>query len=278
MSQRFEGRTALVTGAASGIGRASARRFHAEGASVVIADVQEDAGAAVVDELGDRAVFVRTDVSDESSVAAAVDAAVATFGRLDVLYANAGVMGALGPISKLRAEDIESTIAINLRGAIYSMKHAVRVMQPRGSGVILATASPAGLVGGVGPHVYSATKAGIIGLCQSVAAEIRPYGLRANAIVPGSILSQMTADISTGQVKDLDAASVALKDSDLLDRNGLPEDIAAAAAFLASDDAQFVTGSTFNVDAGYTHAPGDSPFARGEWAEPMGMYEGGRHS
>lgn len=278
MSQRFEGRTVIVTGAASGIGRASAERFHAEGASVVVADVQEDAGRAVAEGLGDRAVFVHTDVTEEESVAAAVDAAVTTFGGLDVLYANAGVMGALGPISRLRSADIDSTIAVNLRGAIYCMKHATRVMQPQGSGVILATASPAGLVGGVGPHVYSATKAGIIGLCQSVAAEVRPYGMRVNAIVPGSILSQMTADIITGQVDDLKAASTALKESDLLNRNGLPEDIAAAAAFLASDDAQFVTGSTFNIDAGYTYAPGDSPFARGDWSEPMGMFEGGRHS
>ena len=99
-----------------------------------------------------------------------------------------------------------------------------------------------------------------------------------NAIVPGSILSQMTADITTGQVDDLDAASEALRGDDLMSRNGLPEDIAAAAAFLASDDAQFVTGSTFNIDAGYTYAPGDSPFARGASSEPSGMYEAGRHS
>lgn len=132
MGQRFEGRTAVVTGAASGIGRASARRFHSEGASVVIADVQESLGQALAAELGERALFVRTDVSEESSVAAAVDAAVATFGRLDVFYANAGVMGALGPIAKLRLEDIDSTIAINLRGAVLCMKHATRVMQPQG--------------------------------------------------------------------------------------------------------------------------------------------------
>jgi len=278
MTSRFDGRSVIVTGAASGIGAASARRFHAEGASVLIADVQEAAGEALADAMGDRAVFLRTDVSDENSVSAAVDTAVERFGKLDVFFANAGVMGALGPIAKLRAADIDHTIAVNLRGVILCMKHAVRVMQPRRSGVVLATASPAALVGGVGPHVYSATKAGIIGLAQSVAAEVRPDGLRVNAIVPGSILTGMTADIATGDPRNLEAAAKALERSNLIDRPGLPDDIAAAAAFLASDDARFVTGSTFNIDAGYTYAPGNSPFARGDWAEPMGMYEGGRHT
>jgi NAD(P)-dependent dehydrogenase (short-subunit alcohol dehydrogenase family) len=269
----------VITGAASGIGAATARRFIDEGAKVVVGDVQDDAGKALVAELGeDDAVYVHCDVRREHDIAGAVDAAVDTYGGLDVFYANAGVMGALGPISRTRTEDADTTIAVNLRGVLLSMKHAARVMQPQRRGVILATSSPAGVVGGVGAHTYSATKAGIIGLVQSVAAELRPLGIRVNAIVPGAIVSAMTADILTGDAGDTAAAHSILAETAQTTRPGVPEDIAAAAAFLASDDAAFVTGSTFHVDGGYTHAPGDSPFASGAWSEPMGMFEGGRRS
>ncbi|TWG96344.1 NAD(P)-dependent dehydrogenase (short-subunit alcohol dehydrogenase family) [Nocardioides sp. J9] len=275
---RFAGRVAVVTGGASGIGAATIRRFHAEGASVVIADVQEVAGKELATELGERAIFVRTDVSVEEDVAALVDAAVQEFGRIDVFYANAGVMGALGPIAKLRTEDVDATIAINLRGVLLSFKHATRVMTEQGSGVLLATSSPAGLQGGPGPHVYSATKAGIIGLTQSVAAEVRPLGIRANVIVPGAMLTAMNADILTGDANDLDGAEKLLADWNLIDRPGLPEDIAGAAAFLASDDGRFITGVTLNVDAGMCTAPGPSAFAGGQWENPVGMFEAGRRS
>jgi NAD(P)-dependent dehydrogenase (short-subunit alcohol dehydrogenase family) len=275
---RLTGRVAVVTGGASGIGAATVRRFASEGARVVIADVQDDAGESLAKELGHEALFVHCDVSREEDLAGLVDTAVATSGSLDVFYANAGVMGALGPIARTRTEDADFTIAVNLRGVLLSMKHAARVMQPRGSGVILATSSPAGVVGGVGAHTYSATKAGIIGLVQSVAAELRPSGVRVNAIVPGAIVSAMTADILTGDAADIEQARSVLADVAQTTRPGLPEDIAAAAAFLASDDAAFITGSTFHVDGGYTHAPGDSPFATGQWAEPTGMFEAGRRS
>lgn len=276
--RRFEGRVAVVTGAASGIGAGCARRFHQEGAAVVVADVQRAPGQALAQELGERALFIECDVSDEVSVAGLVDSTVAQFGRLDVFYANAAVLGAVGPIAALRMDDADVTLAINLRGVILCMKHAVRVMQPQGSGVILATASPGGMLGGVGPHVYSAAKAGVVGLVQSVAAEVRPYGLRVNAIVPGAMLTPMTADITTGDPADLDGADRALASSNLMGRPGLPSDIAGAAAYLASDDAAFVTGSTFAIDGGYVHAPGDSPFSRDQFAVPTALLEGGRRS
>lgn len=276
---RLEDRVAVVTGGASGIGAATVRRFVEECARVVIADVQDDAGRQLAGELGDeRAVYVRCDVTREEDIATAVDTAVSTFGRLDVFYANAGVMGALGPIARTRTEDADATIAVNLRGVLLSMKHAARVMQPTGSGVILATSSPAGLVGGVGAHTYSATKAGIIGLVQSVAAELRPSGVRVNAIVPGAIVSAMTADILTGDAADVARTRSILAESAQTPRPGLPEDIAAAAAFLASDEAAFVTGATFHIDGGYVNAPGNSPFASGDWAEPSGMFEAGRRT
>lgn len=274
--KRFEGRVAVVTGGASGIGAGCVKRFHDEGASVVIADVQEGPGEALASELGARALFQRCDVSDEGSVVQLVDRAVEVFGRLDVLYANAAVLGAVGPISKLRMEDADLTLDINLRGVMLCMKHAVRVMQPQASGVILATASPGGIVGGVGPHAYSAAKAGVVGLVRSVAAEVRPYGIRVVSIVPGAMLTPMTADIMTGDPSDLAGADAALAPSNLMSRPGMPEDIAAAAAYLASDEARFVTGSEFMVDGGYTHAPGDSPFARDKFAEPTALLEGGR--
>lgn len=278
MSQgRLDGRVAVVTGGASGIGAATVRRFVAEGAKVVVADVQDDAGKALAQELGeDSCTYVRCDVTREEDIESAVDTALRVFGDLDVFYANAGVMGALGPVARTRTADADATISVNLRGVLLSVKHAARVMQPRGKGVILATSSPAGEVGGVGAHVYSATKAGILGLVRSVAAELRPQGIRVNAIVPGAIVSAMTADILAGDASDIQRAHDLLAGLAQTNRPGQPEDIAAAAAFLASDDASFVTGTTFHVDGGYTEAPGDSPFAQGAWAEPVGMFEAGR--
>jgi NAD(P)-dependent dehydrogenase (short-subunit alcohol dehydrogenase family) len=278
VTDRLSGKVAVITGGASGIGAATARRFVDEGAKVVVADVQDDAGELLAKELGESAMFVHCDVTREQDVAGVVDSAVAAFGGLDVFYANAGVMGALGPIATTRTEDADTTIAVNLRGVLLSMKHAARHMQAQGRGVILATSSPAAKVGGVGAHTYSATKAGVIGLVQSVAAELRPAGVRVNAIVPGAIVSAMTADILTGDASNTAGATDILAGAEKMPRPGRPEDIAAAAAFLASDDAAFVTGSTFHVDGGYTYAPGDSPFASGAWAEPVGMFEAGRRT
>ena len=270
---RLAGRVAVITGAASGIGAGTARRFVAEGCRVVIADVQAAAGGRLAEELGNQACFVRCDVTVEQDVAAAVDTAVGRFGRLDVMFNNAGVIGATGPISLSEMVDVDFTIAVNLRGPILGMKHAARVMEPNRSGVILSTSSPGGIVGGLGAHVYSACKAAIIGLTRSVAAELRPKGIRVNAIIPGATVSAMTADIVTGDPTDLEGATSILRESALTERPGLPEDIAAAAVYLASDDAVFVTAAALTVDGGLTYAPGTSPYATGE---PGALYEAGR--
>jgi NAD(P)-dependent dehydrogenase (short-subunit alcohol dehydrogenase family) len=265
---RLEGKVAVVTGGASGIGAGTVRRFHLEGAHVVIGDVHAPAGSALADELGDRTLFIRTDVTVEADVAALVDAAVSRFGTLDVMFNNAGIMGALGPIDGTELDDADATIAVNLRGVLCGMKHAARVMKPCRSGVILSTSSPAGILGGVGPHVYSAVKAAIIGLSNSVAAELRQFGIRVNTLVPGAVVSAMTADVVAGGPDDLDGAREALSKTAYMQRPLQPEDLAAAALYLASDEAALVTGVVLPVDAGMTGAGGPSLFASGRYAHP----------
>jgi NAD(P)-dependent dehydrogenase (short-subunit alcohol dehydrogenase family) len=267
MTGRLEGRVAVITGGSSGLGAATARRFVAEGASVVIADVQERPGKELAAELGTTSRFVATDVTDEASVAGAVDTAVAEFGRLDVVFNNAGIIGAVGPIASLRSADYELTVAVNLTGVVFGMKHAARVMVPQGSGVILSTTSPAAVAGGLGAHIYSATKAAVIGLTRSVAAELRPHRVRVNAIMPGATVTAMTADLVAGDHEALDRAHELMAATALTPRPGLPEDIAGAALYLASDDATFVTGAVLQVDGGLSTAPGRSPFAQAEHAD-----------
>ena len=275
---RLAGKVAVITGGASGIGAATVRRFIDEGASVVIADVQVPEGTALSEELGAASRFVRTDVTREDDVAGAVDLAVSEFGQLDVMFNNAGILGAMGPIARSLMDDVDLTFAVILRGTFLGMKHAARVMVPRGRGVILSTSSPAGVVGGFGAHAYSAAKAGVIGLTQSVAAELRPKGVRVNCIVPGAIVTAMTADLTVGDPQNLSGATDAMKADSLMDRPGVPEDIAAGALYLASDEAAFVTGHTLAIDAGMTSAIGPSPFARGRYEEPIGILEGGRRT
>jgi NAD(P)-dependent dehydrogenase (short-subunit alcohol dehydrogenase family) len=265
---RLGGKVAVVTGGASGIGAGTVRRFHAEGASVVIADVQDGAGEELAHSLGERAAYVHTDVASEEDVATLVDTAVERFGVLDVMVNNAGILGATGPIDATSLAAADTTIAINLRGVLCGMKHAARVMKPRRSGVILSTSSPAALLGGVGAHVYSAVKAGVIGLSNSVAAELRRYGVRVNVLVPGGTVTSMTAAIVAGGSDDLAGAEAAMATTAYMHRPLRPDDIAAAAVYLASDDAELVTGVVLPVDAGMTGAGGPSPYATGKYGGP----------
>lgn len=260
MSKRLEGKVAVITGAASGIGAETARMFVANGARVVVADFQEEAGRKVAAQLGEAARFIRCDVTQEADVAAAVDLAVSAFGQLDVMVNNAGIVGAVGPIAKTSAEAWDSTISVLLRGVFLGMKHAARVMVPRKTGAILSIASTAGVVGGLGPHAYTAAKHGVVGLTKSVASELATYGIRVNAVAPGNTVTAMTSAVITGDPNDTAKAEAQIAKGASLGIAGMPSDIANALLYLASEEARYVTAHTLVVDSGQTSAIGRTVF------------------
>jgi NAD(P)-dependent dehydrogenase (short-subunit alcohol dehydrogenase family) len=248
--KRLDGRVALVTGAASGIGRASAILFAAEGAKVVAVDrVKEiDETAAIIGKAGGAALAMTADASSESDVAAAVDRAVSEYGTLDVLYANAGVSGGFRNFLELSAQDWMDVLSVNLIGVYLAIKHAARIMVPKQKGAIVCTASVAGLRSGAGGAPYSASKAGVISLTQLSANLLGGTGVRINAICPGIIETGMTKPIfdharsrgTEGKIGQLNP----------LRRYGHPEEIAHMALFLASDESSYVNGQAFPVDGG----------------------------
>jgi len=250
---RLDGKVAVITGAASGIGAASARRFVEEGCRVVLGDIQQEKGDALVAELGSNAIFAICDVTKEEDVAGLVDLAVDHFGQLDIMFNNAGIVGAVGPIETTVAAEWTATLDILLNGVFYGMKHAARVMKPRGSGSIISMSSTAGLMGGLGPHTYATAKHAVVGLTKNVAAELCRFGVRVNAIAPASMATEMVASILTGDPDDTGSAAEALAAaSPLLDRAGTPADVANAALWLASDESGYTNGHTLTTDAGIT--------------------------
>lgn len=257
---RLAGKVAVVTGGASGIGEGSVLRFVEEGARVVVADVQEELGRELVARLGDVARFVRTDVTVEDDISRAVDEAVSSFGRLDVMFNNAGIVGAVGRVAETDTGQWDRTVAILMRGVFLGMKHASRVMVPEGSGSIISTSSTAGVLGGLGPHCYTACKHAVIGLTKSVASELAVHGIRVNAISPGNTVTAMTSAVMTGDHTDVDTATQHIAAASLLGIPGLPIDIANAAVYLASDEARYVTAHTLVVDAGQTAIGGNGRF------------------
>lgn len=261
MAGRLEGKVAAITGAASGFGAGAARRFVEEGAKVVLGDIQDDGGEAVAAELGDAAVYVHCDVTKEDEVANLVDTAVEKFGQLDIMYNNAGVVGAVGPIATTPADEWQRTMDIHVSGCFYGCKHAARVMIPRGTGSIVSMSSTAGIMGGLGPHAYTAAKHAIVGITKSIAAELAQYGIRANCISPAGMATAMVA-ATMGDHTDLEATRQNLaQTSPLKGRPGLPEDVVNAALFLASDESGYTSGLTLTTDAGLTIGSGnESPF------------------
>lgn len=250
---RLSGKTAVITGAASGIGAASARRFVKEGCRVVLGDIQQDKGNALCQELGSAVVFAKCDVTKEEEVAGLVDLAVKEFGHLDIMFNNAGIVGAVGPIDTALEAEWAASIDVLLNGVFYGMKHAARVMKPRGSGNIISMASTAGLMGGLGPHAYAAAKHAVVGLTKNVGAELCRFGIRVNAIAAAGMATEMVAAVLTGNPDDIDEAKRILAEaSPLKDRPGLVEDVANAALWLASDESGYTNGHTLTTDAGIT--------------------------
>lgn len=248
--KRLEGKTALVSGAASGIGRASAVLFAAEGANVVALDrapaVEET--VAMIRSAGGQAVALVKDSSEEANVALAIETAVRDFGALDVCFANAGVSGGLVPLQEQTPEHWAEILKINLIGTFLAVKHAARVMTPRKRGSIICTASVAGLRSGAGGSPYSASKAGVISLVQTTAYQLSGSGVRINAICPGLIETGMTQPIfEQAKARGTDHKIGQLNP---LRRPGAPTEIAQMALFLASDDASYVNGQAFPVDGG----------------------------
>ncbi len=256
MGNRYEGKVAVVTGGASGIGEATARLLAAEGGRVVIADYGVDRGRAVATSIGDAAVFAECDVTDDDAVAAAFDLGVERYGRMDGAFANAGIVGAAGPIAQTPMDDFDRTMAVLSRGVFCTMKHAARTMIAAGNGGSIAmTSSVAGVQGGLGPHVYAMAKAGVIGLARSAAAELQEHRIRVNAIAPGSIPTGMTAHVMTGDADNVEAIEQRLDKRPLLGRGSTPADIANAVLFFFGDEGSWITGQTLVVDGGQTAAP-----------------------
>lgn len=249
MGERLEGKVAVITGGASGMGQASALMYLREGASVVVADLNEAAGKATLD-LATRAGhedairFIKTDVCEESQVEAMIALAVGAFGRLDIVFNNAGVGGAMSPIVETRSEDWDKTFDIMMRGVFYGIKHGAPAMKNTGGGAIINTSSTAGLGGGSGPAAYSAAKAGVINLTKNAAIQLSADRIRVNAIAPGGIHTPLVPAASDDEMKTF------MKGKQPWPDTGQSNDIAYAAVYLGSDESRFVTGTTLLVDGG----------------------------
>jgi len=249
---KLKEKVAVITGGASGMGQATVLRFLDEGARVVVADFNEPNGketVALAAKAGhaEKIRFIRTDVAKESDVKAMIDCAVSSFGRLDIVFNNAGVGGAIGPVWDIEEDEWDYTFDVLVKGVFFGIKHAARVMKQQGQGgVIINTASTAGLSGGSGPLVYSAAKAAVINLTKAAAVQLAPDWIRVNAICPGGILTGLT---SQGNPEE---AAKSLATFQPWPEHGQGKHIAGAALFLASDDAGFVTGEALVVDGGLT--------------------------
>jgi NAD(P)-dependent dehydrogenase (short-subunit alcohol dehydrogenase family) len=254
---RLNGKVAIVTGGTSGIGKRTVERFAEEGARVVIAARREEEGNAIAEAIGDNARFVRTDVSREAEVEAMIDQTIAAFGRLDVIFNNAGCPAPAGGIEGISLDGADKALSVLFGGVLLGMKHAAPIMKKQGSGSIINNGSIAGhQAGWSSSMVYSAAKAAVIHLSRCVAMELGEAGVRVNSISPGAIATgifgkAMGLETTTAE-KTAEMMQTTFAQAQPIKRAGLPDDIANAAVFLASDEASFVNGADILVDGGIT--------------------------
>jgi NAD(P)-dependent dehydrogenase (short-subunit alcohol dehydrogenase family) len=277
MSNRLEGKVAVITGAASGIGLATLELFVAEGARVLAADVQAEAGQALAARHPGVVSFARCDVTQPPQIKAAIEQAVALFGGLDILFSNAGAGGALAGVENFDADGWDQTQALLLRSVAAGASYAVPHMRQRGGGSIINTSSVSALQAGYAPLAYSVAKAGVLHYTRLAAAELSAHRIRINAIVPGFIATSIFGGImnlSPEQAVQL-AGQIAERSgtANPIGRSGLPRDIAEAALYLASDAAGFVTGTHLTVDGGLTIGPRHAwdPNTAGPMTDALGL-------
>jgi NAD(P)-dependent dehydrogenase (short-subunit alcohol dehydrogenase family) len=253
--KRLDSKVAIITGGASGIGEAAVRMFVAEGARVVIADLQEKKGKELAASLGENALFQKTDVTSEAEVQKLVQVTVDRFGRLDCLYNNAGFGCATRSITETPIEEFDSQIAVLLCGTFLGIKHAGAVMKRQKSGTIVNTSSVAGIAGGYSSHIYSAAKAGVISLTRTSALELGEVGIRVNCVCPGNIPTPIFVrgiPLSEEEVEQsVNMVAKALVYNPFK-RPGTPDEVASLALWLASDDSSYVNGQAIVVDGGMT--------------------------
>ncbi|XP_070051117.1 secoisolariciresinol dehydrogenase-like [Nicotiana tomentosiformis] len=253
IGKRLEGKVAIVTGGASGIGEATAKLFSEHGAKVVIADVQDELGNSVSNALGSpsHSIYIHCDVTNEDHVQNAVDRTISTFGKLDIMICNAGISDETKPrIIDNMKEDFERVLSINVTGVFLSMKHAARVMVPTRSGCIISTASVSSRVGAAASHAYCSSKHAVLGLTKNLAVELGQFGIRVNCLSPYAMVTPLAVKVVG---LENEAFEKALSSAGNLQGVTLKvDDVAKAALFLASDDAKYISGHNLFIDGGFT--------------------------
>ena len=256
MVKRLEDKVAIITGGTSGIGERTAEIFVEQGAFVVIAGRSSEKGDAIARRLGEHALFVRTDVTQEADVENMINLSVRRFGRIDCLFNNAGAPGPIGEIEEIALADVNAAMSLLFGAVFLGMKYVAPVMKKQGSGSIINNASVAGIRVGFGPTIYSAAKAAVIQLTKCLAMELAPFSVRVNSISPGAIATPIFAKALGLDTNDADRSVDALisyfKEKLPMQRSGLPDDIAYGVLYLASEEGSFVTGHDLVIDTGIT--------------------------